>query len=76
MGKKWSGKFPDRSRKQSLVVLHIRINDIDGILLELIEVDCAMSGKALKKSGCPDVQWHSSGPYQISDREVQQTDKV
>lgn len=43
------GNFQMGAGSSPLVVLHIRINDIDGMLLELIEGDCAMSGKALKK---------------------------
>lgn len=45
-----------------LVVLHIRINDIDGMLLELIEGDCSMSGKALKKADAQMFSGKALGP--------------
>lgn len=33
-------------------------------------------GESSERSECPDVQWNSSSPYQMSDREGQQTTKV
>lgn len=43
--------FPIGARSSPLVVLHIRTNDIERMLLEPIEGDYAMLGEVLKEGG-------------------------
>lgn len=68
--------FPIGAGSSPLVVLHIRTNYIERMLLELIEGDYAVLGKALKEVGARMFTGIALAPAKLVNREGQQAAKV
>lgn len=79
MDKKWeskSGKFPNRSTKQSPGCPSHQNKWHWGNAAGAEWGWLCHVGGGSERRGCPHVQWNSSGPYQMSDRKGQQSTKV